>query len=560
MLKLSPAVAVSLGPSLPVAVTVSGSGSLQHMLTTINPAGAEQSSGVPVATLVAGPNPGPVAVTVSSPGEAFQPVTATATVNPTGTITVAPIASRQAGADVPVTATLGGAPTGTTVSFTSTAPDGETGLLATHSMVNSAQATTNRDGVATVVLPDQYMSGTYQLNVSAPGYAPMHTTYVVQPGPAVKMAAVIAPSPFIDAGKSARLSVAAVDQYGNPVPGVTVPVQAHLQGAGATYTPTTAAVYGQGDAGTVTAGYRQVDATLVVRTLAFGGQTQRLPVRVITNPLQLIQGKGTWVPYWVWAQLGTQKMIDQMKAQGMTHLYLETAASCCGFYGRLPLDRVVDAAHDAGIAVITWNYDALSNVAQDEASAQAALAYRTRLGSGTDGFTADLEANLNAGAVGSFSAYIRQLLGPQGLYVATIYPPQDAWANTPMKTLAAYVSAFAPMAYWHGQARDYTYQSVYNYIATSVQDIEQAVPGAAVEVIAEAYDMYAYSGTGSYSPTPLEEEAALLAASDNRATGISFYDLGTESAGESQMTRNPALSVYRPRPTGNARGGPSSVR
>lgn len=39
--------------------------------------------------------------------------------------------------------------------------------------------------------------------------------------------------------------------------------------------------------------------------------------------------------------------------------------------------------------------------------------------------------------------------------------------------------------------------------------------------------MWSNSGSGAYSPTGLEEEAAIQAASDAGALGISFYDLHT---------------------------------
>lgn len=534
-LSLSPAGAGLSGvSSLPISVSVQGNASLQNVDSTVSVSSAETSTGTPVATVVGGPSPGHALVTVSSPEDAFSPVTTNLTVSPEGTISVGPIPTQHAGATVKASATLSGAPAGTKVTFTPVAPDGEEGLLATHSTVNSATATTNAEGVASISLADQYMSGTYTLDVAALGYQDVHTQYTIDPGPAVKMEAAVAPSPFIDQGHSAHLSVAAVDQYGNPVPGVTIPIVTHLQGKGARYTITRSSVVGQGSVGTITAGKKPATLDLTVHTPAFGGETETLPVRVITSPLQLLQGKGTWATYGVWSQLGAKKLIRDMKAQGMTHLYLETAASGYGFYGQLPLDRVVDAAHDAGIAVITWNYDALWNVPQDEAAAKSSTDYRTRLGSGTDGFTADLEENLTTSAVGHFSQYVRQLLGPESPYVATIYPPQSH-VGTPLKTLARYADALAPMDYWHAQERDYTYQSVYNYVAESVKEIRSQVPNVPIEVIAETYDMFSGSERGDYNPAPMEDEAAVEAATDAKASSISFYDLATETNDEASL-------------------------
>ena len=526
---------------VPVRVTVqsaNGSVNLSQTVASVSLAAAEATGGTPVVTVDAGQTPGSDVLTITSPEDLFAPVTEDVTVNPSGTMTVTvPSSAQPAGSDVSLSATLTGAPAGTTVSFTPTAPDGETGLLSTKSEVNSATAQTNASGVATASLPDQYMSGTYQVQVDAPGYAQVTSDYTIDPGTAVAMEAVLAPSPFIRAGASAAVSVSPVDQYGNPVPGVTVPVQVHLMGPDGRYTSSAQSVTGEGTVGTIQAGSQPGKMTLVVSTPTFHHETLRLPVSVIVNPLQLIKGKGTWLTYGAWAALGTKAIIRQMKAQGMQYVYLETAASCCNFYGQLPLDRFVDAAHDAGIAVITWNYDALTNLRADEASAQQALAYRTRLGSGTDGFTADLEQNLSANAVGSFSQYVRGLLGPDGLYVATIYPPQNRF-NTPLKVLSQYVNAFAPMDYWHGLAEEYTYTQVYQYIENSIHELEASVPDVPIQVIAETYDIYdngSGPAEGIYSPTGYEEEAAIMAATQFGAQSISFYNLHTETSAEGQV-------------------------
>lgn len=532
---------VALPSQVPIDVAVSGAGgsvTLTGTVSSVNLTQAEAAGGMSVATVDAGQTPGTATLTITSPDGLFAPVTETVNVFPTGTMTVTvPQSPQPAGATVTVSATLTGAPIGTTVTFTPTAPDGETGLLATKSEVNSATAQTDAQGVATASLPDQYMSGTYQLQVDASGYEQVTSHYAITPGPAVAMQAVLAPSPFIRAGQSAEVSVSPVDQYGNPVPGVAVPVHVKLHGQDGTYASTASSVTGQGTVGTVTAGGQAGTMVLTVKTPLFHHETLHLPVQVITNPLQLIQGKGTWLTYGAWAALGTAKIIRDMQAQGMHYVYLETAASCCGFYGQLPLNRFLNAAHDAGIAVITWNYDALTNLKADEASAQSALAYRTRMGSGTDGFTADLEQNLGAQAVGAFSAYVRGLLGPDGLYVATIYPPQDGFA-TPLTTLAQYVNAVAPMDYWHGLAEEYTYSQVYKYIETSIQDLRSTLPNMPIQVIAETYDIYD-SGSGPtqgiYSQTRVEEEAAIMAAQAEGAQSISFYDLHTESGPESQV-------------------------
>lgn len=522
---------------LPIQVSAS-QGTLQNTVDSIDTAQAESPSGVVVGQLEAN-SVGSTVITASTPGGAFDAAQSTITVTPMGRIAVHVPSPETAGASVPVTATLtlangAPAPAGISVAVTPTAPDGETGLLSTRSLYNSAYATTNALGQVTVSLADQYMSGTYQLNVAAPGFTEANTQYQINPGPAVRLDAVLAPSPFIMDGKSAAVSVTAVDQYGNPVPSDAIRVQVHFQGRDGHYIGHTTMVHGVTDVGTVDAGRTAGSDTVIIHSPRFPRQMVRLPVRVITNPSQIIAGKGTWATYGVYATLGANKMVQMMKAEGMTHLYLETAASGAGFYGQLPLDRIVDLAHQNGIAVITWSYAALTHLTQDEADAKAALQYRTRLGSQTDGYTGDFEVNLKGTALKSYSQFIRRVIGPDQPYIATVYPPQDN-ITVPYGSLTPYVNAIAPMDYWHATEADYTFQQVYNYVKTSIADIRHQAPKTPIEIIAESYDMWSNSAQGLYSPTAVEEEGAIEGASNNGASSISFYDLGTATAAENAV-------------------------
>ncbi len=539
-LSLKPTGKTALPAQIPITVRAAGSGTVNNATTMVNTSQAEQPGGVVIGSLVGGATPGSTTVSVANVGNVFPAETASASVVSLGSISVSvPSTAQTAGSTVTVSAQLTlangqPAPAGISVGFTPTAPDGETGLLATRSEYNTAYATTNSQGIATVNLADQFMAGTYQLSVTANGYTSGASTYQVSPGPAVKLDAVVAPSPFIYAGKSANLNVSAVDKYGNIVPGVSVPVHVTFKGKDGRLQMFNKQVAGEGTVGTVTAGQTAGTDEIMVSSPTFPGQQVNLPVKVYTNPNQLLQGKGAWATYGVYAAMGPQGMINAMKAQGVTHLYLETAATGAGFYGQLPFDQIVDLAHQNGIAVITWSYAALWNVAADEADAKAALTYKSKMGSMTDGYTGDFEENLNASTMQQYSGFIRNVIGPNEPYVATIYPPQDGF-GTPMSTLAQYANAFAPMDYWHGTESDYTYSQVYNYVADSINQIKAAAPGVPIEVIAQTYDMWSYSAQGVYSPTGVEEEAAMQAATDGGAASISFYDLQTMTPAEATV-------------------------
>lgn len=468
-LSLNPGTASTLPSVLPIYLQVSGSGSLKNVVSSVYTAAAEQPGGAVVGALVGGTTPGTATVTASSPGNVIQSVYTSANVQGLGTIqAIAPSQSGVAGSTVTVSAKLtlangNPAPSGVTVSFTPITPDGEMGLLSTKCEVNSATATTNAQGVAVAQLPDQYMAGTYSLSVTANGYSSANTSYSMRPGRPVRLDAVVSPSPFVTAGKTVQVVAAAVDAYGNPIPTTTLPVNVTFQGKDGTFKQTATKITGRSSIGNFTAGSTVGSDQVTITSRLFPGQRVTLPIKVLTNPAQILEGKGTWATYGMYAALGAKGMISAMKKEGITHLYLETAVSGAGFYGQLPLDRIVNLAHQAGIAVINWTSPSLQNLQVDEANAQAAMAYQTRMGSSTDGYTGDFEENLSAQAMGSYSKFIRHLIGPNMPYIATIFPPQDQ-RGTPLGVLAKYVTAFAPMDYWHGLEQNYTFSQIYHYV------------------------------------------------------------------------------------------------
>jgi hypothetical protein len=154
---------------------------------------------------------------------------------------------------------------------------------------------------------------------------------------------------------------------------------------------------------------------------------------------------------------------------------------------------------------------------------QAVAAYRGPLGDAADGLAADIEENMDPPTVAAYAAMARQAIGQRPL-VGVTYPPQQM-PDYPFAALAPYVDVWAPMDYWHVTERDFTYHTVYTWVAASVAGIDADAGRGDIpfDVIVQTFDWFADSGTGIFSPTPDELAAAMAASAAVGAEGVSFY-------------------------------------
>ncbi len=262
--------------------------------------------------------------------------------------------------------------------------------------------------------------------------------------------------------------------------------------------------------------------------------------RTVATPAGRLAGKGMWLIFPDWTALGTTHLLAMARAEGVTHIYLEVATTSDGFYGGRALDSFLARAHAQGIAVISWVYAALHQPAKDTATLGEVAAYTTPHGSRADGVALDLEEVLTPSTVAAYTAAAHAAVGPQGLVVAVVYPPQYG-PPTPFSALAPNVQAVAPMDYWHIYEADYSYSFVYQWVANSVQLVRQrtGVPSMPVDVIAQTFDEFAGgSGKGIFSPTAAELAAAIRAASKAGAVGVSFYRPTTATPAELGVLTN----------------------
>ena len=163
--------------------------------------------------------------------------------------------------------------------------------------------------------------------------------------------------------------------------------------------------------------------------------------------LSAVSGKGIWLTLWPGSPLNVNQLIATAHAAGLRQLWVRTGSNPDGFYGATTLEALLPAAHAAGIAVIAWDFPALSNPVADAARAAGALR------AGADGFAADIESAaegtyLTARRVAYYLSLVRTAAGEKPV-VAVVPRPTSYWLATyPYTAEAPFVDAFAPMVYW----------------------------------------------------------------------------------------------------------------
>lgn len=511
--------------SSPVNVTSSNPSVLE-----VGAGGSLSSGGLTVqATALA---PGQATIQVTNPVNAYSPASLSITVPALGALTMSPPAGVTAGATASISVGVAqqgglGAPA-PTVHLQLADPQG----------VPVADLTSLASGGQAIFQISEREAGTWTLTASAPGYTPATANLVVAPGPVTQLIATGAPSTIVVAGQTAALQVQLADQYANPVQS-PVSVQMTATGTAGTLSATSASLAQPGAAATFSASQQGVEQVTVTAVGQPGVTPVTVDFRVIASAADVASGKGFWLLESDWRSANQANLLAQLQHLGVTHVYIEVEETSLGFYGTSALRHFLYAAHDDGIAVIAWVYPYLRNVATDISLTQQVAAYVAPTGDRPDGIAADIEDNMTQAAVGQYAQAVRQAMGPSGVFIAVTYPPVYH-ESYPFAALAPYVTLFAPMDYWHYMAKDETFLQTYTYVSQTISLLRQLSgnPNAVVSVIGQTYDMYSGSGSGIYSPTPMEVQAAFQAASDAGAVGISFYRLTTATASELQTIGN----------------------
>jgi hypothetical protein len=251
-----------------------------------------------------------------------------------------------------------------------------------------------------------------------------------------------------------------------------------------------------------------------------------------------VAGKGMWFTNYLPHHSDVNAIVQAAKRAGITHLYAEVAITQYGFYGRNTLDRLLPAAHAAGISVVAAVYPVLRDISADVRLTTAVAAYVTPSGDRPDGIVTDVEEVDDSASVYTYGQLVRGLLGPDTLLVADVFHPY-AQTYYPYAAIAASWNVISPMDYWHSShSHTYTAADVSYFVGNSLQTIRAAMSagGSAplpIEELGQTYDMYTGDGTGAYhGPSAAELTADMRTARDIGCIGVSFFEWQTTTQEE----------------------------
>lgn len=401
-------------------------------------------------------------------------------------------------------------------------------------------AATIQNGVATAsFVPTQ--AGTWSLRWSGTGMAPVQSgTLTVTPGTATQLIIDPTPTSVLLPGQTATVKAWIADRYGNAI-AEPFTLKAQVSGSAGMLRLRSETLDGTAIAGL----YKATTPGTTVVVFASPDHPSfppvRLTLRTVATSADRVAGKGLWLTYPVWSSTPDAELLQMANQEGVSHIYLEVATSVNGFYGGVALDDFLRKAHDDGISVVAWVYAALSDPSSDDAILREVTQYQTPTGDRPDGVALDIEQVLTPSVVQSYAALAAQLEGPSGLVVGVTDPPQFD-AAYPYASLAGSVQVFAPMDYWAvRETGNYCYDDVYRFVQRSIDVIrrESGEPNVPIDVVAEAFDWFSPTGTGIFSPSPLALSAAMQAAAEGGAIGVSFYRYSTWTAAEAQIMAEP---------------------
>ncbi len=235
-------------------------------------------------------------------------------------------------------------------------------------------------------------------------------------------------------------------------------------------------------------------------------------------PPALPKGKGMWLHYLRQAAGNDPAaLVAKAKETGLSHVYLRLGSSKDGFYGQADLNRLLPAAHAAGLRVVGWDFPYLFDAEADARRAVAEIAHTTPDGHRIDAFSSDIETrhegvNISVPVADTYSRRLRQLVGPDYPLIATVPRPRYN-PGYPFAEIVRQFDAVAPMVYWLG--RDPVAE-----VERTITDL--AILGKPIMPVGQAYDG-GLDGGAPGSP-PKEHLARFIeAARSGGATGFSFW-------------------------------------
>ncbi len=272
----------------------------------------------------------------------------------------------------------------------------------------------------------------------------------------------------------------------------------------------------------------------------------RIPPEPAHASLGALAGKAMWLSFSPslrdadsYDELDARAIIARATTAGVRAIELRTAY---GPFSEITpeaqpkVDALIDAAAARGIAIVAWTVPRGSDY-DDLARSVAAAYYRTARGNGIAALAIDLERGsdfLGDGptgfeAIAAYALRLREALGAGYPLVATVEDPylgHLSGSDYPYAAVAARVDVLQPMTYWRMMsARAQTPEAVRQIVRASyAATLRAAGKPIAIDIGGQT------SGEGPRgAPPPGEIAAAILAARQAGAFGITFFDWNATS-------------------------------
>ncbi|MDP1805239.1 MAG: hypothetical protein Q8K72_08750 [Acidimicrobiales bacterium] len=261
------------------------------------------------------------------------------------------------------------------------------------------------------------------------------------------------------------------------------------------------------------------------------------PAAVLTPPAApkkwLPSGKGMWIYLPDKTEGGNvPAIIAKARATGLTHLWVRMGSAWDGFNVAPFMDKILPAAHAAGIKVIGWDFPKLDPMGPDIERAKAMINYRTPSGHTIDAFSPDIESpaegtRLTPDNARRYGAALREVAGPDYTLIVTVPRPAKERPTHPYDEIVAGYDAIAPMIYWLDRQPDTDVAGALKFLS------KYNVP---VYPVGQAYDGSPEGGRKGVPP-PDELWRFMRFAEKHGAAGVSFWSW--------QAANQPAWSAIR---------------
>ena len=257
----------------------------------------------------------------------------------------------------------------------------------------------------------------------------------------------------------------------------------------------------------------------------------------------LPSGKGMWIYEPARTEGGNvAAIVAKAKATGLTHLWVRMGSAWDGFNVAPFMDRILPAAHAAGIKVIGWDFPKLDPMGPDIERATTMIRYTTPSGDRIDAFSPDIESpaegtRLTPDNAKRYGAALRAAAGEDYTLIVTVPRPAKERPTHPYPEIVAGYDAIAPMIYWLDRQPDTDVAGALAYLAKFNKPVYP---------VGQAYDG-APEGGRKGVPPPEELFRFMRFAQNNGAAGVSFWSW--QAANEPAWNAVRDAMEFRPAPS-----------